>query len=358
MASRKIGTRGNPSSPLNLGVSDPEGLLREIRRNLVSTSSEKFKIPETLEIPEATPFPTPSSNTQSGKGSEESDLLSTPLKFEKLQVFTNPLIPEQVKLEALKTPSIQTHLLKTFSANQPSPSILSSSSQQSSGVQLNPNPKMAQPPPNRMATMIAARYAPLVLPQALNALPGGDYQKYMPRFNGQGDATAEKHWNKFYSFADNQNYEHTDVWMGLFVQSLDGEVRKWFRELPPNSIDGIDALEDTFMKQWGDTKYYLYYQTEFHALKRKKGEAVGYFSKRFNKMYSKIPAEIKPTETAAKLAYANSFNPEFSLLLRERKSESLQNMQSAALEVESNILASNRLKEETEHQIVDRKGKK
>ena len=175
MASRKIGTRGNPSSPLNPGVSNPEELLRETRRNLVSTSSERFKLPETLEIPEATSFPSPFINPQSGKGGEESDLLSTPLKFEKLQVFTNPLIPEQVKLEALKNPSIQTHLLKTFSANQPSPSILSSSSQQSSGVQLNPNPKMAQPPPNRMASIIAARYAPLVLPQALNALPGGDY---------------------------------------------------------------------------------------------------------------------------------------------------------------------------------------
>ena len=209
-----------------------------------------------------------------------------------------------------------------------------------------------------MATMVAARYAPLVFPQPLNALPGGDYQKYMPRFDGQGDATAEEHWNKFCSFADNQNLEHQDVWMRVFVQSLDGEVRKWFRELAPDSIDGIGALEEAFMKNYGDTKDYLYYQTEFESLKRKKGEAVGDFSKIFNKMYSKIPAEIKPTKTATKLAYANSFNPEFSLLLRERKSESLQNMQSAALEVESNILASNRLKEETQHQIVDRKGKK
>ena len=71
--------------------------------------------------------------------------------------------------------------------------------------------------------------------------------------------------------------------------------------------------------------------TEFASLKRKKDEDVGDFSKRFNKMYSKIPAEIKPTETTSKLAYANSFNPEFSLLLRERKYESLQNMQSATL---------------------------
>ena len=84
MASRKIGTRGNPSSPLNPGVSDPEGLLRETRRNLVPTTSERFKIPETLEIPEATSFPSSFVNPQTGKEAEESDLLSTPLKFEKL----------------------------------------------------------------------------------------------------------------------------------------------------------------------------------------------------------------------------------------------------------------------------------
>ena len=74
---------------------------------------------------------------------------------------------------------------------------------------------------------------------------------------------------------------------------------------------------------------------------------MGDFSKRFNKMYSRISAKIKPTETVEKLTYANSFDHEFSLLLRERKSESLQNMQNAALEVEPNILASNKLKEET-----------
>ena len=112
------------------------------------------------------------------------------------------------------------------------------------------------------------------------------------------------------------------------------------------------------MRQWGDTKDYLYYITEFGSLKKKKDEAMGYFSKRFNKMYSRIPAEIKPSETSAKLTYANSFDHGFSLLLRERKSVSLQNMQDAALEVESNILASNKLKEETKYQTVDKKGKK
>ena len=49
---------------------------------------------------------------------------------------------------------------------------------------------------------------------------------------------------------------------------------------------------------------------------------------------------------------------EFSLLLRERRPVSLLNMQDAALEVESNILTSNRLKKEIAQQIYDRKGKK
>ena len=72
-------------------------------------------------------------------------------------------------------------------------------------------------PQNRMAAMVAARYAPLVLPRPLNALSEGDYQKYLPIFNDQGDATAEEHWNSFCSYADNQNFEHQDVWMRVSV---------------------------------------------------------------------------------------------------------------------------------------------
>jgi hypothetical protein len=83
--------------------------------------------------------------------------------------------------------------------------------------------------------------------------------------------------------------------MRVFVQSLDGEARKWFRGLTPRSIVGIEALDDAFLRQWGDKKDFLYYITEFGSLKRKEGESISDFSKRFNKMYNKIPTEIKPT---------------------------------------------------------------
>ena len=66
-------------------------------------------------------------------------------------------------------------------------------------------------------------------------------------------------------------------------------------------------------------------------------------------MYSKILAEIKPSETSSKLTYANSFDSEFSLLLRERSSVTLLNMQEAALEVESNMLTTGKHKEQSEY---------
>jgi hypothetical protein len=197
---------------------------------------------------------------------------------------------------------------------------------------------------NRMNAIIAARYAPLVLPVGLHALPTTYYMKYLPRYNGEGDVTAEEHLVSFYSFADNFNIDYADVWMRLFVQSLDGEVRKWFWGLPPASIADIEALDEAFIKQWGDRRDYLYYITEFGALKRKNGESILDFTKRFNKMYGRIPDEIKPTEASAKITYANAFDAEFSLLLRERRSTTLLSMQEATIEVESNILASDRLK--------------
>jgi hypothetical protein len=55
-------------------------------------------------------------------------------------------------------------------------------------------------------------------------------------------------------------------------------------------------------------------------------------------MYNKILTEIKPPETSTKIVYAISFYPEFCLLLRERRSNSLSHMQDVVVEVEPNIL--------------------
>jgi ribonuclease HI len=201
-----------------------------------------------------------------------------------------------------------------------------------------------QVPLTRMEQILANRYAPLVLPNPLSAMPTGDYQKYMPKFTGAGEYTAEEHIEAFYAYAENINISEEDVWTRVFVQSLDGQARKWFKELPANSITGIEQLDEAFLKYWGERRDLLYYMSEFGNLKRGDEESVSDFIKRFNKMFGKIPAEIKPSDASAKITFSAAFDADFCLILRERRSSTLALMQDAALEVESNISASQKLK--------------
>jgi hypothetical protein len=131
--------------------------------------------------------------------------------------------------------------------------------------------------------------------------------------------------------------------MRVCVQNLDREARKWFKGLNPRSIVVIEALDDS-LEHWGDKKDFLCYIKEFGSLKRKEGESISDFSKRFNKMYNNIPTKINPIETSSDITYASAFDPEFFLLLRERRDTYLAHMKDETLEVESNILIANKLR--------------
>jgi len=117
--------------------------------------------------------------------------------------------------------------------------------------------------------------------------------------------------------------------MRVFVQSLDREARKWFRNLPPRSITDIEALDHVFLKHWGNNKDLLFYHDEFGNLQRRDGELLSEFNIRFNHIYSRMPVEVRPIPTSAMITYANAFDSKFCLLLREVKRASLDDMQDA-----------------------------
>ena len=73
-------------------------------------------------------------------------------------------------------------------------------------------------------------------------------------------------------------------------------------------------------------------------------EFVEDFFARFMRTYESIPTDVKPPPGAAKLHYANAFDNEFTLLLREIIFASLENMMDDAIAVEVNLLASNKKK--------------
>jgi len=64
----------------------------------------------------------------------------------------------------------------------------------------------------------------------------------------------------------------------------------------------------------------------------------------FNKLYNKIPVEVKPSQVAAKVTFTRDFEPNFALLLRERRGVNLTRMQDDAVEIESNVMALGKLK--------------
>jgi hypothetical protein len=113
------------------------------------------------------------------------------------------------------------------------------------------------------------------------------------------------------------------------------------------SLRSYDEFEIYFIRQWGERKDHLYYLTEFRTLRKKNFESFLDFTQRFNKLYNKIPIEVKPSQPAAKVTFVGAFDTDFSLLLRERRSVDLTKMQDDALEIESNMMASGKLKAKT-----------
>ena len=66
------------------------------------------------------------------------------------------------------------------------------------------------------------------------------------------------------------------------------------------------------------------------------------------RVYNSIHVDIKPLVGAAKMDYADAFDDDFALLLRERKSVSLPIMFQDSLEVEANMMESGKIKNKVE----------
>ena len=103
---------------------------------------------------------------------------------------------------------------------------------------------------------MAARYAPIVLPQNLHDMPQ-DYQKNVPFFYGVSQYTTQQHVTKMIDFCEIYEIDESDVQMRLFAQSLTGEVKIWFRNIAVGSIADLAAFHRVFFNKWERKKNLL-----------------------------------------------------------------------------------------------------
>ena len=122
--------------------------------------------------------------------------------------------------------------------------------------------------------------------------------------------------------------------MSLFSQSLFGEAKKWYKYFPARSIPNFAGFQMIFLERWDDKQSPLQVLSQYNNLKKGGFESFHEFSSRFMRAYNSIPNDIKPSPSAAKLHYAEAFDNDFSLLLRERKLATLPAMCTDALELE------------------------
>ena len=65
------------------------------------------------------------------------------------------------------------------------------------------------------------------------------------------------------------------------------------------------------------------------------------------KVYNANPDQVKPLPRATQLHYVDAFDSDFAFLLRERRSATLTDMMNDSIEVEVNLMASQKMNQRT-----------
>ena len=92
---------------------------------------------------------------------------------------------------------------------------------------------------------MAARFAPLVLRAALHDLPQ-NYAQWITLYDGERNFTSQQHVDIFNDFIELEEVDYDYAKMILFSQSLYGEEKKWFKDIPARSIPNFEGFQTLF----------------------------------------------------------------------------------------------------------------
>jgi hypothetical protein len=101
-----------------------------------------------------------------------------------------------------------------------------------------------------MEAILARRFSPFnfsVVPGFPNVVPTIDeWGDYLPRFREDKDDNPADHLLEFHEVMHQLGIHHEDVLMKMFMYSLEGYAREWYRSLPPASISSLKKFHATF----------------------------------------------------------------------------------------------------------------
>jgi hypothetical protein len=100
------------------------------------------------------------------------------------------------------------------------------------------------------AALLARRFAPLdfsTVPGFPHPVPSIDiWGDHLPRFAEKKEDNPSDHLIRFHQCMIQLDVYHEDVLMKMFVFSLEGDAREWYRSLPPSSISSLNEFHRVF----------------------------------------------------------------------------------------------------------------
>ena len=106
---------------------------------------------------------------------------------------------------------------------------------------------------------MAVKFAPFAFPTVFHDLPL-NYSHRISLYDGERIFTTRQHMDRFEDFIDLEEVGHDDAKMRLFAQSLYGEEKQWFKDLPTRYIPTFEAFKTLFLDRWEEKRaLYKYY---------------------------------------------------------------------------------------------------
>jgi hypothetical protein len=183
-------------------------------------------------------------------------------------------------------------------------------------------------------------------PLDMSKIPGYPRQmppiskRWLPRFTGGNGERADFHMDEFYSYfrLHPVDDDAEDVVMKLFSNTLHGNAKKWYDNLPNASITSMNQLEEIFLEEWGiqleDISVLL---KNFEHIRQTENETLWNFQSRFEHTLYQIPKGHCPENKYIVHIYTRALLAHLGLPLSKKSPGTLDEAYGMAKRIEQNI---------------------
>lgn len=196
---------------------------------------------------------------------------------------------------------------------------------------------MDQPPPR--PPFVVNTFGPIDF-RGMDGYPNmvpQDVRNRLPKFQGNNAITGDHHLTLFVILMEYFEIEFKEVYVKLFIHTLEEDAHDWYKDFPDNSIDSWTKMKNAFILQYGDKTDPKFLLFESENIKKNPNESVHDFNTQFNNTLYRLPRILRPSDESCLIKCYDAFDKKASYYLRDNNPGILRKAFTMALQIENNI---------------------